>query len=665
MPDPDPDPELSPRGASGTLRAVEPGRHTRASSWTVFALAVTHALITVLLARARFLTVHHHTYDLALYARLAWGLAHGQAWDPLLSGGALGGHLSLVLAPLGLLGAVFGTVPVLLVAQSAAFAAAAWPLSQLAVRRAGPWGGVLVALAWLLQPNLGHVASYEFHPGSLAVLPLAYALELADREPSASVRRAFLLTCALTVACRASLALQTSMLGLLLLRGGGRWRRDGGLLALASAAWFGLWLLSAGFDRGSSAAGGSLDQHFGIWGGSPLGALVALFTDPAKLFGHLSTPERLLYPLHVLLPFALLPLLSPAALLVALPPLALNLLSEFPIATQLGSHYLTPALPALAWGAVVGGARLAARLSTRFPNVRFARLAPPAALAAAALVANLLVGGMPWSNDLVVRDFRPGRDTSARSRVLAAIGPTLSVQAPDALLPHLIERAAVFRAPPPERKADVVVLDVTHRRLFAHREDLLRTVQEPNVRAWLARDDHQLTLAAGDQLVLLRGRPPREGLARKYLLGPAAPAAPHARTKLLTGCLELRSAALVPGAVMLELVAHGPCPSDLALRLGAELEPRRVDLLFDGLLSPAQLRAGDHLRSRHTLDPAERAALALNGLHVGALRSSGARPEPNDPISVLALTARSAAVPARTPASAPSAPARGNAAGRP
>lgn len=600
--------------------------HTRASAWTVIALAVAHALLTVLLARARFLTIHHHTYDLALYARLAWGLAHGQAWDPILGGGALGGHLSLVLAPLGALGALFGTVPVLLVAQSAAFAAAAWPLSQLAVRRAGPWAGVLVALGWLLQPNLGHVASYELHPGSLAVLPLAYALELADRESTPSVRRALLLACALAVACRASLALQTLVLGLVLLRAGGASRRTGGVLALASGAWFGLWLVSAGFDGGKSAAGGSLDQHFGVWGGSPLGALAALFTEPATLLAHLSAPERLLYPGRVLLPLALLPLLAPVGLLVALPPLALNLLSEFPTATRLDSHYLTPALPPLVGAAVVGGARLAARL----PALRLACLLPPAALCAAAFVANVLVGGLPWSHDFVARDFRPGRDTAARSRVLAAIGPGVSVQAPDALLPHLIGRPAVFRAPPPEREADVVVLDVTHRRLFAQREDLLRTAQEPNVRRWLAREDHQLALAAGDQLVLYRGRPPRAGLARKYLLGPAPPG----RGKRLAACLELRAAELHARAVTLELVARGPCPSDLALRLGADSRPRRVDLLFDGLLSPAHLRPGELLRSRHALDVAERAAIDRRGLHVGALRSSGARPEPADPISV-------------------------------
>jgi hypothetical protein len=359
----------------------------------------------------------------------------------------------------------------------------------------------------------------------------------------------------------------------------------------------------------------------------------ALFTDPGMLFAHVGAPDRLSYPLRVLAPLALLPLLAPAGLLVALPPLALNVLSEFPTAVNLDSHYLTPALPPLVWAAVIGGDRVLQRLS---PTAPWKRVAPAAVLCVAACASNVWVGGLPWSHDFVARDFRPGRDTTARSRVLAVIPKGASVQAPDPLLPHLIERTGVFRAPPPERSAELVVLDVKHRRTFAHREDLLRTVQEPNVRRWLSRTDHQLVLAVRDLLVLRRGQPPRAGIGSRYLLGQAPPG----RGQRLAACLELRHAVLEPLAVTFELAAQAACPGDLALRLGAGDKPRRVDLLFDGLLSPVHLRAGDRVRSRHPLTPAEREEIDREGLYVGALRSSGARPEPGDPISVKARLGR-------------------------
>jgi hypothetical protein len=59
-----------------------------------------------------------------------------------------------------------------------------------------------------------------------------------------------------------------------------------------------------------------------------------------------------------------------------------------------------------------------------------------------------------------------------------------------------------------------------------------------------------------------------------------------------------------------------------------------VDLLFDGVLSPAHLRAGDIVESRHALSAEERGRILRDGLRVGVLRSSGARPDHGDPVSL-------------------------------
>ena len=64
----------------------------------------------------------------------------------------------------------------LLAAQSLALALAAWPLSLIGARRFGPRGGVAAALAYLLYPNLGHVATYEFHPVRSPCCHSRYAL---------------------------------------------------------------------------------------------------------------------------------------------------------------------------------------------------------------------------------------------------------------------------------------------------------------------------------------------------------------------------------------------------------------------------------------------------------------------------------------------------------
>lgn len=567
-------------------------------------------------AAQRVATFHNHTFDLAEYARLAWGLAHGSFWDPIVDTPFWGGHLSFVLAPLGLLGRLFGTVRVLLAAQALCMALTALPLARIGARRLGPHGALVAAAAYLLHPNLGHVASYEFHPGNLALLPLSFALDALDRRAP----RALCGWALAIVLCRADLSLVTLMLGttaLVLNASPPALRRAGVWIALGSLAYFALalWL-----QVRHARVQGSAALHFGVWGGSPLGLVAVLFDDPARVLAHFGAPERLVYLPKILAPLLLLPLLAPDWLLPALPLIAINLISAFPTTTWLDSHYLTPALPTL----VVAALHAAARLRST---------AVLALLPAAALGASLLAGGLPWSRDRSPTDFVPGPEHEAVARLLAAIPPGASVQAPDRLLPHLAERVRVHRAPPPERGTDFVVLDTSHRSRFAGREDLLRTVEEPVLRRFLGRGDHGAIAMAPDMLLLWRGTAARAGLAARYFRDARAVASTAAPPLRLCACLELEAVRRVTDGVELALTARAACPDDLALRIGVDPRPARVQLLFDGVLSPAQLRAGDRLRSVHALSAAELAGAASTGLHVGALRSSGAPPESGDPVS--------------------------------
>jgi hypothetical protein len=131
-------------------------------------------------------------------------------------------------------------------------------------------------------------------------------------------------------------------------------------------------------------------------------------------------------------------------------------------------------------------------------------------------------------------------------------------------------------------------------------------------------------------LVLRRGLSPRAGRAHRYFAG----FAPAESGRALTACLALRGARLSPRALTLELVARAACPADLAIRFGADSAPARVDLMFDGLLSPAQLARGDLLRSTHALSAKEHDAITRRGLYVGVVSASGDRPSKGDPIAI-------------------------------
>lgn len=569
---------------------------------------------------ARYATYHNRTYDLALYARQAWGLTHDDLWDPIVGAHFLGTHIAVVLWPLGQLGKTFGVVPVLLIAQAVAFGLATLPLAQIGARRFGDAGALSAATAWLLYPNISHVASYEFHPGSLGVWPLALALDALDRR----WRGGFLLCCVALLACRSDFALLTLLLGVVAwwrqrAEPGGRWAASS--VAVISIAYLGvqfLWLRPQYW-----AAQTSLDLHFARWGGSPFGVVSALFQEPTLVLAHFFEAKRLAYLPVVLLPLAFLPLCAPWLLLLTLPFIAINLLSVFPTTVEMYSHYLTPAVPALIAGALEGLAWLCARVPWQLlPTVGHT------SMLLFALGSNLQSGGLPWSRSFDAQAFRVDATSHQAAKVVQAIGAEASVQAPDPLLPHLIARSRVWRAPPPDREADMVVLDVSHRVRYAQREGLLRTIEEPLVRSWLTRRDYSLVYAEPNYLVFERGRGPRQGLAGRYMTGEMS----ERRGIVLTRCLSVLSAWLDPQGLELELAIHAPCPADLALRIGSELKPERVDLLFDGLLSPAVLR-DEKVFSWHALLPDERRRVSEEGLRLGAIRSSGAPPEFGDSIS--------------------------------
>jgi uncharacterized membrane protein len=595
-------------GALTTLRAVL----SRRVHGILALIAALHAAITFFLALLRFHNVHQRTFDLALYARAAWGLAHGDSWLPVLDMHVLGAHMAPVLLVLGLLGRLFGTVPVVLLAQSLAVAACVWPLARIGARRMGTLGIWLAVSAWCLYPNLGHVTSYEFHPGTLAVLPLCWAYDALDRGKFVALAW----SCVGVLACRDDFGLACVIFALLYAL---QYRdRRANWLALGSLAYT---LLAVGITLAHAPQNASLSQHFGVWGGSPLGVLTTLFRDPGVVWAHFTARPRLLYLPRLLAPLSFFALRSPRLLLPALPYLALNLLSEFPTTLEQYSHYLTPAVPSLVVAGVVG-VTVVKRRGLRV--LWFVTLG----------LSQLALGGLPWSRDFDGPAFREDAQTRAARAVLARIPAAASVQAPDALLPHLVERHMVRRAPPPEAHTDFVVLDISHRTRFAGREDLLRTMEEPLVRSWLARADQALLVYEPPYALLQRGAPAREGEAlKKYFLerGDWGPSPSGNGDSLLTACLGVERAQLEGDRLSLTLRAHGACPSDLALRIGAEARAARTDLLFAGALSPALLLPGDVVQSTHALEPALARRIRSQGVWLGLVRSSGARPEPGDP----------------------------------
>ena len=586
-------------------------------------VAVSQCALLLGLSWSRYASVHQRTFDLALYARMAWGFAHADLWAPIVGAPALGCHLSPVLLPLGLLGRVLGTVPVLLSAQALAIALTLFPMARIGARRLGTRGMWLGAAAFVLYPNLFHVGTYEFHPGTLAVLPMAWAFDALDR---ANLKQLSL--CLLGVlACREDLGAFCILLALVFYA---RQRAAGARYLAAATGAYTAASLSLVVLLGPKD--GSLSAHFAPWGGSPLGVLSVLFHEPARVFEHFRA--RALYLPQVLAPLSFFSLCAPQLLLPALPYLLLNMLSAFPTADEQFSHYLTPAVPALIVSGIVGFTEL------KKPALKllwFGTLG----------IAHYALGGSPLSRDFDRSAFRADAATHAAAQVLAQIPAGASVQAPDALLAHLAERHDARRAPHlfahtqasatrPEAGLDFTVLDISHRLAFARKETLLRTTEEPLIRAWLARESQTLRVYAPPYALFERASSASRGgvAAATCLQAAGADDAELARATSVTACLAASKAELGADTLTVTLLAREACAADLALRLGPDAMPARVELLCGGALSPKLLRRGDVLRFGYRVTSTEARLLRERGLWLGALRASGAPVLVGDPAAV-------------------------------
>jgi uncharacterized membrane protein len=582
----------------------------------VLGIAIASSLTFLVLSWMRYASYHDTTYDLAIYARMCWGRAHGSSWEPIVNASVYGLHLVWFFELLGWIARLFGAVPSVLVTQSLAVGFAVVPLSRIGARHLGPSGAWAAALAFVLHPNVAAVACDEFHPGTVAVLALAWATDAVDRRNG----RAVLLASLGIALCREDLALVGALASASVARRTtGIDRRFAVGSAVVHAAYVAVFVFV--LHPIFAPAAGSLEAHFGGHGASVVEVAIDLATHPVALAEHLASEQRWLYPLVICAPLALLPLLAPEGLLIASPVLAIALLSDFPTTTCLDSHYLTPAMPWLVRAAVIGSTRVRAMASLR-----------AAPLLAASVVSHVVGGSTPLSLRFDGAAFADDARSIAMRSVAEPIPPAASIQAPDALLAHLAERRTLHRAPPPEMRSAFVVLDLAHRRRFRHHEELVRTDEEPIARDWLSRDDHALVAAFGDFVLLERGLDPREGIdVERYLVGVSE--VPDA-SATLTACLGLDEAHRDDDGITFTFVARAACNDDLALRIGTGRRPRRVDLIAEGLFSPAHFRRGDRIRSRHVLSSIEREAIARDGLRIGAIRASGARPAHEDPLSI-------------------------------
>lgn len=248
-------------------------------------------------------------------------------------------HNDIILAPLALFYFLHAGPETLLVIQTVAVALGALALYRigkivLTGPRVNPWWPVLVVLAYLLYPPLERANIFDFHAVVLATPLLLFMF--ADWLEKRYWRS--LLFLGLSLLTKEEVGLTAACFGLYVL-----WQERHRIKSVAGAirsapirygltviclslAWFGISMfVIIPYFRGSVHFA---LKYYGDFGDSPLRIIAGIIAHPRNLVPYLFRPDTFTYFLFLLGPIDFFPLLAPPALLIALPELAINLLSS-------------------------------------------------------------------------------------------------------------------------------------------------------------------------------------------------------------------------------------------------------------------------------------------------------------------------------------------------
>lgn len=597
------------------------------------------ALACALLALARFRTFHNETFDLAFYTRMLWGMGRGDLYHPLTNSHVFGLHASWVLFPIAWIGRAIPLVPLMLVVQSMALAGAAIPLARMASRRLRtPFAADFTALSFLLYPTVLTAATYEFHPSSLALLPLTYALDAWDR---AQWRKGAI---ALFIAamCREDAALVVAVMGALLGASKDREQRRWGLTIAAAATAYFCWY-QFGLAPKHLPRRGSLSLHFGALGSSPAAIAKSVLFHPIATLRAVSSPVKWLYLPRLLAPVAFLSLLAPRWLVPALVPVAINFLSQWPTATQIRSHYALLAVPFVFASAIHGAARLVdARHALGAPIDRPTGRRMLALCAAIVLGAGLIAqrrsGATPISRLFRQGDFQRDARAADLEKIVRDVRPGAFVVAPDYALAHVAQRPLFQRFDAWTRETDELIVSIEHRLRYDGAQTLWRTHEEIPVRNALTQGKYGLSRAERTHLLLRRGVSPRSYAEGRFIAFDsdswAQPRHIDVDASVAVASWRVQPRDQRTADVTLWLVTRERWPRDMGLELGwgpmhrsgDRDDPQRIHsfLPYSGLLSPVHLRVGEVSRMTITLG-ANRDELLRNGLYFGVRRVDGSR----------------------------------------
>jgi len=418
------------------------------------AAAIAWAVLFTVLAFQLHAGMRTHKADLGQVAQAVWNSSRGRFVEQTDNGflaTRLTDHVEPILALISPILWVWEDTRALLLLQVLFVAAGTWFIYDLALLRMGralsrpEWQQIwrrdpflsqarplafVLAVAWLLAPQIQSAVLTEFHAVPLAAPLILWALWAIE------VRRwkQFSVAALLVASVKEETALLAALLGMWAIWQAWRQSRDdaadrsklpspqaptaaaltgdaamarrlerpptpgvwwGGSVAILSLLWFVLATFVIVPRHAVELYGVAESGYFaryGALGDSPTDIARSFFTQPRLVWQILTEPARLEYLWGLVATFALLPLLAPELLLLSLPVLLANVLSAYPAQYYGEFHYSAPLVPYVGAAAAFGIGRLWGwiwrRTQAASPAFQHLPASSAGAMAAAAFVRN-------------------------------------------------------------------------------------------------------------------------------------------------------------------------------------------------------------------------------------------------------------------------------------
>ncbi len=452
--------------------------------------------------------------DLGSMDQAIWNTLHGRFFHQTNQPGVtnrLSLHVEPILIPISWLYLIHSGPETLFVFQTIIVSLGAIPVFALARRKLDSDALALIfALVYLLFPALQAASLKEFHAVTLAppfLLAAFYVLETVPLAPHGGRRSGerkynfyyFWLFILLALSCKEEISLQIFMIGLYALVIRQRYRLGLAIMILSLIwAYLAVFVIPPQFAQTQNIHW----ERYRHLGESPLDIVLNMLIQPQLFLQHLQAVSALTYFYLLLAPTAFLALLNPVTLLIALPSLGINLLSNFPPMQEVNFLiYAAPIVPALIISSIYGIKRLQTVLHWVWPNLSMTL--SNCLLGSLILIASLIYqaeygywpGGGQFRGWIDITDHH-----RLAQRIFQQIPTEAALSAHNQLNPHVSQRETLYIFDRLD-EADHVVLDVTLESWPVH-----PIQQKEQIEALLA-DDFGVIDAIDGYLLLARNQP--------------------------------------------------------------------------------------------------------------------------------------------------------------